>query len=123
MIDFPFVLLRWNCTILRYKRELIFVEYLFKNIVLKINSTILFDEFSEMVNIHYEWYEIAYERMFLVKNFCPKMKNLRLIPVVTLRDTKPEIIFNGNSNESKAIWRMRINYNIKRYLVAQIPFQ
>jgi len=96
---------------------------LFKNIVLKINSTILFDEFSEMVNIHYEWYEIAYERMFLVKNFCPKMKNLRLIPVVTLRDTKPEIIFNGNSNESKAIWRMRINYNIKRYLVAQIPFQ
>jgi len=61
MIDFPFVLLRWNCTILRYKRELIFVEYLSKNIVLKINSTILFDEFSEMVNIHYEWYKIAYE--------------------------------------------------------------
>jgi hypothetical protein len=92
MIDFPFVLLRWNCTILRYKRELIFVEYLSKNIVLKIIFTILFDEFSEMVNIHDEWYEIAYEWMFFSKNFCPIIKSLGLIPVTAFRYTKFDLL-------------------------------
>jgi len=61
MIDFLFVLLRWNCTTLRYKRELIFVEYLSKNTILKLNLVTLLGEFSEMVNIQCEWYDIANE--------------------------------------------------------------
>jgi len=40
---------------LRYANELIFVEYLFKNIFLKIISAILSDKFSEIANIQYEW--------------------------------------------------------------------
>lgn len=46
---------------LRYAIELIFVEYLSKIIFLKIILAILTDEFSEMANIQYEWYDMANE--------------------------------------------------------------
>ena len=61
MIDFHFVLLGYNYTILIYKRELIFLENRIKNIVLKIIIAILSNEFSEMTNIQCEWFNRANE--------------------------------------------------------------
>jgi hypothetical protein len=86
MIDFHFVLLGCNYTILRYKRELIFIENSIKNIVLEIIIAILSNEFSEMTNIQCEWHRKANEWILLAKVF-------------------PEHL-NGNKSETSKIRRM-----------------